>query len=1493
MNQAHPELSQLSDFALGRLESAQLDAVESHLAGCETCCDMLKQMKEDTFVGLVRGVKSPSSEDKHSISDVGEGTQSDNPSAAQPSMPLAEAATVGGGQAPASSDSATQDHLLAGAHVADIPAALAEHSRYRIVELLGTGGMGSVYRAEHRLMQRHVALKVIHPKFVQSKQAVDRFRREVQAAARLQHPNIVHAYDAEQAGDVHFLVMEYVKGTDLSKLLEERGPLPVAEACEYIRQAALGLQHAHESGMVHRDIKPQNLMLSGARSASEGSGRPSLALRAQVKILDFGLASLATEAIVDDDKTTQSATIDSQKSGLTQAGSLMGTPDYMAPEQGRDAHTADIRSDIYSLGCTLYALLTGKVPFPGGTAIDKVIAHSTLPPPAIGELRKDVPAALVKVLDTMMAKEPAERYQTPAEVARALAPLSRVGSGAAGRSRRPRPLVAAALAAIFTGIALVAGVVFYIVTDNGTIEIRTDDENIKILAEQNGKLVKILDPKSKQTWVLDTGEWTLKLGAPAHGFEIAPADPFTLKRGGHQVVTIRRVKWPDLAGQPLPRREPGWTQLFNGKDLTGWVPVVADKPGVIWHIADGSLIFKKAVPPASYLRTAKAYQNYQMQLDFRFPSDTGKDYGSLRFKSLHPISDLVQPPHYFVSAELHLNLFCSVAVDYALKPARSPSVPLAWAPLPRGEWNRLLISCQDGFWDLSINGRRVTRVPNYRPGPGFIALTAWNVETHLRDIKIKELPPTVAAPAIASKPRLRREIDNGSQIQALAYTPDGKSLIVGGDDVTVFDPANGKTLYQEKIWKEKQKGYFVSQLSVSANGKTVAVGSLRHIAVLDLANRKRLKDIPVQSSSGKTYSMALAPDASSVVYASDENMRFHDLTTDKTETVPVTQKGEIFGLRYSPCGRYLINTANGLLSILDAKTRRVIDNRLVGNMGLNDISAYNNRLVILGAKENKNMFSLFDVPDANAVYRETDLPVGIIWSLSLSADSNYLALGFYDGNVQIWDLNQKKAVASWRPEPIQPKKPFIDKDGLIEPFKTTQATVAFAPDGKTLATGVDSMIKIWDLTPESTAKTDEERIQGKWRLISGEYAGRPLTPEELLKCKLVFQDESMKLNIHVGKESMLLDGNFTLDARKEPKRLTYIIQGENKVAKGSPSQIGKAAHGIYRFDGDRLILRFTEGADRRPSEFATSAKTPDQFLLTFERQDSRSDSELLQGTWKVVTFREDGKESTPEQLATVPMTLAVAGNQARLERAIAASLVRKLFEGALQLEETLSPKRLRVVSPPENKNSLLAIYHLQGDKLSLCYFPPDRNAYPSAFMADTGSGATLLVLHRDPVVTPSVSKPRSGPDKDIIQGTWKPESAEIFGDRVPPEILEMLKPSVTFTADKVIWKADPPPAFAKALKGIGDKLPLPNDVTVLSSGLEGVYHLDPAKTPKCIDLVSLGAIKKTMLGIYSLEGNTLKLCLSFDPSRVDERPGEFGTKAGVLRGMVILKRSER
>jgi WD40 repeat protein/serine/threonine protein kinase len=264
-----------------------------------------------------------------------------------------------------------------------------------LLERLGQGGMGTVFKAKNRKLGKVVALKVIRKERLDRPDVVRRFYREVQAAAALEHPNIVHAYDAGEVGETHFLAMEYVEGTDLARLVKQQGPLPVALACDYARQAAIALQHAYERGLVHRDVKPANLLLSAAGG---------------IKVLDFGLARLR-EAVGEAEAS----------SVLTHEGVVMGTPDFLAPEQSLDSHAVDIRADLYSLGATLFFLLTGRVPFPGGTLGQKIARHLAEAPPALEALRPDVPPTLGSLVRRLMAKRPEDRCQTPAEVATLLA----------------------------------------------------------------------------------------------------------------------------------------------------------------------------------------------------------------------------------------------------------------------------------------------------------------------------------------------------------------------------------------------------------------------------------------------------------------------------------------------------------------------------------------------------------------------------------------------------------------------------------------------------------------------------------------------------------------------------------------------------------------------------------------------------------------------------------------------------------------------------------------------------------------------------------------------------------------------------------------------------------------------------------------------------------------------------------------------------------------
>ena len=515
-----PSQQQLAAFVAGRLNVTNSTEIEQHLADCQSCCQLLKMLPdEDTLVSLLRDPE---------VETANEGVQRPlSPQHAATMPPTGEQLTL-----------PPSDGVTAIADAADneaassLPEPLRDHSRYRIMAILGRGGMGDVYKAHHRMMNRPVALKVINARLVNSHAAVQRFHREVQAAARLTHPNIVTAFDAEQAGDTHYLVMEFVDGVELADVIKDRGPLPVAEACDYVRQAALGLQHAHEQGMVHRDIKPQNLMLTSA---------------GVVKILDFGLANLAGAAAEEVTQQESGSPPGGPLDGrLTQLGSMMGTPDYMAPEQADDAHSADIRADIYSLGCTLYCLLAGEAPFSAGSAADKLQAHSQQAARPLSEIRDDVPAELEAVIARMMNKSPDERYRVPLDVAKALEPF--VGKPAVGGHAVSKPVlqshrsIVVPLAIVVTlllGFFIALTGVIVVMTDQGRMVIQSEVGDVQVVVKQNGEEITTIDSKTgTQVKWLSTGKYEVELVGDDNDVKLDQTG-FRMTRLGTVIVTAR------------------------------------------------------------------------------------------------------------------------------------------------------------------------------------------------------------------------------------------------------------------------------------------------------------------------------------------------------------------------------------------------------------------------------------------------------------------------------------------------------------------------------------------------------------------------------------------------------------------------------------------------------------------------------------------------------------------------------------------------------------------------------------------------------------------------------------------------------------------------------------------------------------------------------------------------------------------------------------------
>ena len=469
---------------------------------------------------------------------------------------------------------------------------------YTLKRKLGAGGMGTVYEAVQERLGKRVALKVLPKERTGNADLLKRFQREMKAVGNLNHPNIIQAFDAREEHGIHFLVLEYADGADLADIAKRHGRFTVADACEVIRQAALGLQHAHEHGLVHRDVKPANLFLT-----RDGT----------VKVLDLGLALLNSRSAGGAENADQAA-----GDGLTETGQIMGTLDYIAPEQITSTHHVDIRADLYSLGCTLYLLLTGCTPFSGdeySTAFLKMKAHTEAAATALTLVRPDVPFEVVDIVEKLMAKQPDERFETPQHVADAVsswcvdadlpsllapvtdadaatdspatkptptashisrtgmtetvvrrsadkkaeqndsAPLASVSIDTSGetdlltklhrrsnRSRPPWKAFAGIATALLAGAILLmfGGQIIRVATGRGLLIIEADDRGIEVTVTrgEDKSPVTIHDKSTNRRYTLDIGDdYRVVVTEPATGVSFQ-SDRLTITRGGRNVLDV-------------------------------------------------------------------------------------------------------------------------------------------------------------------------------------------------------------------------------------------------------------------------------------------------------------------------------------------------------------------------------------------------------------------------------------------------------------------------------------------------------------------------------------------------------------------------------------------------------------------------------------------------------------------------------------------------------------------------------------------------------------------------------------------------------------------------------------------------------------------------------------------------------------------------------------------------------------------------------------------
>lgn len=588
---------------------------------------------------------------------------------------------------------------------------------YEILEELGRGGMGVVYRARHRLLKRLAAIKVLPPMAQAHQAELQRFLREIECGGRVEHVNLVRFFHAGQAGGSYYLVMEFLKGQDLGQLVQQRGSLPVQEACEVVRQAALGLQHLHQHGLVHRDIKPSNLMVT-----VEGT----------VKILDLGLARLREGHQVE--------------TRLTQQGMILGTVDYMAPEQADRAAEVGIAADIYGLGCVLFHLLVGRPPFAHRTRLrEKLLAHQVEAPPDLRKLRPGLPAKLVQAVERMLAKEPGKRFAEPQALAKVMEPLAR-GANLAGVARAVKSPAGSRTA-----------------------------RSVPVLGagKQRGQSLPeaTIKPRSEQRWMVMVAGGLVSVVLLVLLAGILIVVKYRGPDGKTSELSIEVRKTMEVlgagateanpAGPPLLNPEPeGFISLFNGKDLTGW----EGDPG-FWSVEDGAITgqttAQKQLDRETYLFWRGGQpSDFELHATYRFQGEFGNSGINFRSQEL-PYWDIkgyqadmdVEQKYSGGLFEVNQRQFLAergqrliVDEDGKRHVTQLASAEELQKWIKPNDWNQCVIRAQGPEITIQINGRVNCQVTDRETGKaaasGLISLQLLHgqpMKVQFKDLRIKHL----------------------------------------------------------------------------------------------------------------------------------------------------------------------------------------------------------------------------------------------------------------------------------------------------------------------------------------------------------------------------------------------------------------------------------------------------------------------------------------------------------------------------------------------------------------------------------------------------------------------------------------------------------------------------------------------------------------------------------------------------------------------------------